>query len=522
VACANVANLLLARATARSREISIRAALGAGGSRLVRQLLTESVLLSLVGGVLGCVGAHWGVAALKALGPEGIPRLADIHVEGHVLAFALSLSVLTGLLFGLAPAFYSTRIHLHDALRQGGRTTGSDHRSLRSLLVVAEVALTLVLAVGAGLLIRTFVRVVEVDPGFRPDRLLTLNVFLTGQRYDTIVKQKAFVRSALERLEALPGVETASMVSAVPFGQTSNSLSFQIEGREAPQDKLPRADYRAVDPEYFRNMSIPLVRGRPLTDHDDENAPRVVLVNEAMVRRFWAGDDPIGQTIRWVFQGRDTGAHTVVGVVADVKSYGLDREERPAVYGPFAQRSFPWLRWKTFAVRTASPSSISAVELRQALLEIDPDLPVYGIVGMEELMADSLSSRRFIVLVLSSFAAVALVLASVGIYGVISYGMTRRTNEIGVRMALGARRHDILGMVIREGMAMTSLGIVVGVIGAVLLTRYLQSLLFGVEPTDPLTFLAVVVLFVAVAAGACFFPANRSMKIDPVRTLRHE
>jgi putative ABC transport system permease protein len=524
VACANVANLLLARATARAKEISIRAALGAGGGRLARQHLTEAALLSFMGGCLGLFGAYWGVEALKALGPEGLPRLAEIHVDPRILAFSFSLSLLSGLVFGMTPALSIARTHPSTSLREGGRASslGPSRRSTQSTLVVAQVALTLMLTIGAGLLVRTFMRVLEVDPGFHTDRLLTMNVFLTGANYDTIPKQRAFVSSALEQLGALPGVASVSVVSAVPFGETSSNLSFQIAGREAPADQLPRADYRSIDPNYFRTMGIPLLQGRVLSITDDEDAPKVVLINETMARRFWPGEDPIGQSIHWVFQGRGTGSHTIVGVVGDVQSFGLDAEEQPAVYAPFAQRSFSWLRWKTFVIRTAAAPLALAPTARDALLMIEPDLPVFGITSMDQLMTDSLAARRFVMLVLTVFAILSLVLSSVGIYGVISYGTQQRLSEFAVRMALGASRGSILAIVLRRGLSLGFMGIGIGLVGALILSRHIETLLFNIEATDPSTFVSVSVLFTAVSLLACYLPASRATRVDPMQTLRQE
>ena len=522
VCCANVANLLLARATARSKEISLRVALGAGSGRLIKQHLTEALLLSLAGGCLGLLGAYWGVEALKAMGPDGLPRLAEIRVDHRILAFSLVLSLSTGFIFGLAPALAISRMHPTTALREGGRTSsiGAGRRSPQALFVIFQVALTLMLTVGSGLLIRTFARVSDVDPGFSPDRLLTLNVFLTGNKYDTVPKQRAFVGSALENLAALPGVTSASMVSAVPFGETSSNLSFQIGGREVPADQLPRADYRAIDSEYLKTMGIPLLQGRALSHTDTENAPSVILINETMAHRFWPDENPVGQTIHWVFQGRGTEAHTIVGIVGDVASFGLDIEEQPAVYAPFNQRAFSWLRWKTFVLRTTAAPLNSATVARDAILQIDPDLPVYGIAGMDQLMADSLASRRFVMLVLSLFASLSLVLASVGIYGVMSFGTHQRLPEFAVRMAIGAKRGDILTMVLRQGLSLALFGIGIGILGALVFGRHLESLLFNVETTDPLTFVAVSAVFVTVALCACYVPASRATRVDPIHILR--
>ena len=524
IACANVASLLLTRATSRHREIAIRASLGAGRARLVRQLLTESVLLALFGAAVGVFGAYWGVEALKVLSPDNLPRLGEVQVDGRVLVFTFGLSMLTVVFFGLAPSLHTVRLELNEWLREGTRTsaTRSGRRSPRTLLVVAEVALTLMLLIGAGLLIRTFARVLDVAPGFNPERLLTMNVFLTGNKYDTVPKQKAFVKAAMEKIQSVPGVEAAAMISSLPFGETSTSLNFQIEGQEVPTGEAPLTNYRAVDPAYFRTMGIPLLEGQHLTERDDEDSPPVLLVNEAMSRRFWQGEDPVGQTIRWVNQGKEAGPHTIVGVVADVKSFGLDSEERPAVYAPYAQRPFFWLRWKTFAIRTGTEPLASVDATRRAILEVDPNLPVYGIASMEELMAEALAGRRFAMLLLSVFAALALILAAVGIYGVMAYAVSQRTREIGVRVALGARRQDILAMILRQGMLLTFLGVCLGLAGAFAMTRYLENLLFQLAPTDPPKFVAVAGLLVAVAALACYLPARRAVKVDPVTALRCE
>jgi putative ABC transport system permease protein len=523
IACANFANLLLARAAEREREFVIRTALGAGRWRLIRQLLTESVLVSLAGGAIAVLLAIWGTSLLVALQPDNLPRLTEIGVDARVLAFTFGVSLLTGLIFGLLPAWAASRSGVSESLKEGGRsaTAGGARQRLRSTFVVLELAIALVLLIGAGLLIKTIWILRSVEPGFNPDHLLTMTVELPEARYKDVDKQTRFRSQTLENINSLPGLQ-AAMVSELPLSGNALDHDFLIDGRPplAPGDE-PSLQTRSVMGDYFHVMQIPLRAGRNFASQDfAEKAPLVGIANEATVRQYFANEDPLGKRIGWA---RDPEVHwiTIVGVVADVKHFGFDLPDQPTLYSPYTQIS-PWKRWMTFVARS-QPEPTSLVQaVKQQIWKVDSQLPVSNVKTMSDVAALSFAARRFNMLLLAIFAGLALLLAAVGIYGVMSYSVTQRTQEIGIRMALGARATDVLKLIIRNGLTLTLMGVVIGLAGAFALTRLLTTLLFGVKPTDTATFMAVSVVLIFVALLACYLPARRATKVDPLVALRYE
>ncbi len=519
IACANVANLLLARAATREREMAIRTALGAGRWRVMRQLLTESTLLSLIGGAFGLLLAVWGLGLLRWLNPGDIPRLASIGIDDRVLAFTTAVAVLTGILFGLAPALRSSRVNLSETLKEGGRSLIGGHHRLRNLLVVTEIALSLVLLIGAGLLIRSFIRVQQVDPGFASRNLLTMRLVLIGPAYSDEPRRMNFYQQFWERVRRLPGVEAAGGVSVLPLGGVGWG-SITIEGYDASSGQgMIQSDLRTASADYFDTMKIPLISGRFFTGQDTKESARVVIVDENMARTYWPNVDPIGKRLK--YGGADSTAPwmTVVGVVGNVKQYALETDSRVALYTPHLQSGAGSL---SIAVRTtAGPLSLAAAVTREARA-LDPNLPLYDVKTMEHWLSESLARRRFAMLMLGLFAVIALLLASVGIYGVMSYTVAQRTSEIGIRVALGAQKRDVLRMIVRQGMSLAGIGIVLGLVAAIAATRLMVSLLFGVDATDPLTFIAIALLLAFVALAACWIPAWRATKVDPMIALRCE
>jgi putative ABC transport system permease protein len=523
IACANFANLLLARAAEREREFVIRTALGAGRWRLIQQLLTESLLVSFAGGAIAVLLAIWGTNLLVALQPENLPRLQEIGVDGRVLAFTFVVSLLTGIIFGLVPAWTASRGGVNEGLKEGGRsaTAGGPRQRLRSTFVVVELAVALVLLIGAGLLIKTFWNLRSVEPGFNPDHLLTMRVELPEARYQEVDKQTRFRTQALGNISSLPGLEVA-MISELPLSGDVLDHDFLIESRPplAPGDE-PSLETRSVMGDYFHVMQIPLRAGRNFASQDfAEKAPLVGIANEATVRQYFPNEDPLGKRIRWA---RDPEVHwiTIIGVVADVKHFGLDLPDQPSLYSPFTQIS-PWKRWMTFVARTQSEPASLAQAVKQQIWRVDSQLPVSKLKTMNDVAAASFAARRFNMFLLAIFASLALVLSAVGIYGVMSYIVTQRTQEIGIRMALGARTTDVLKLVLRNGMTLTLMGVAIGLAGAFALTRLLTTLLFGVKPTDRATFIAVSMVLVFVALLACYLPARRATKVDPLVALRYE
>jgi putative ABC transport system permease protein len=522
IACANVANLLLARSTSRAKEIAIRTALGARRLRVMRQLLTESVLLSLVGGVLGLLLAMWGLDLLVSAIPADLPRVQEIGLDSRVLFFTLAVSVLTGIVFGLAPALQASKVDLTEALKEGTRGGGQSLRRnrIRSLLVVSEVALSLVLLVGAGLLIKSFVRLREVNTGFDARNVLTATVSLSS-KYEDEPQQAAFFRGLIQEVKALPNVEAVGVVMPLPLSGNNVQASFAVEGREEMAKKeKPTAHFRSVSPEYFHAMSIPVLKGRTFTDRDGVDAPLVVIINETFARKYFAGEDPMGRRITFATLSMEEALHEVVGVVGDVRHDKPDREAEAEYYTSYLQMP---LGEMSLVVRskTGNPASLTP-QLREAVLRLDKDQPIYEVRTMTQLLADAIAQQRFSMLLLGVFAALALTLAAVGIFGVMNYSVAQRTHEIGIRMALGAQSTDVLRMVLGQGMILTLTGIGVGLAASLLLTRVMSSLLYGVSVTDPLVFAGVALVLASVALLASFIPARRATRVDPMVALRYE
>ncbi|MGO9268945.1 MAG: ADOP family duplicated permease [Terriglobia bacterium] len=537
IACANVANLLLARAAARQKEMAIRAALGAGRLRVMRQLLTESLMLAVLGGAAGLLVARWGLRLLLAASPAQAARLGAVApvvplvLDSRVLAFTLLITVLTGLLFGLAPAFESAQFNLNESLKEGGRTSaagadGNTRRrfSRRAGLVVAQVALSMVLVLGAALLIRSFVRLLEVDPGFNPEKLVTAEITLPEFQYREDYQVSAFFDQFLDRVRALPEVKSAGAVSGLPLNGRTGGDPFSIEGRPwrptAPGTTTPQfMDHETVAAGYFRTLQIPLLAGREFTEQDAAGSLPVAVINQTMARAFWPHQDPIGKHIMPGAPRPGAAWLTIVGVVGDVKSAALDVASIPQMYRPLSQHP---VRTMALVIRTsADPMSVIS-EVRRQLFALDKDRPLYHVAAMEQIVSDSVAPRRFDLLLLGVFAALALALAAVGIYGVMSYSVAQRTHEIGVRLALGARRGDVLRLVARQGLTLALAGIAIGLVASLALTRLISGLLFSVRATDPITFAGVSLLFACVALVASFIPAHRATRVDPIVALRHE
>jgi putative ABC transport system permease protein len=523
IACANVANLTLARALGRQKEIAIRSALGAARARIVRQLLTESVLLALAGGALGLLIAYWLVEALVAFGPA-IPRLDEIGVDGGAVAFTFGASLLTSLLCGLAPALSASRTDLNEALKEGGRDAGGSSGLSRGALVVAEVALTLVLLVGAGLLIKSLWRVTQINPGFNPEGALTMQVSLPESEYGGNARKIAFYRQLLERLKTVPGVEAAGMVNNLPMGGVNINGQFGVAGR--PQDQYGYAGYRVVSPDYFRTMNIPLRTGRYFTDQDSESSEPVAIISRRVADTFFRNENPLGKRVlsvndaaREEFDQVDKWPK-VVGVVGDVKHLGLENRDSADLYVCYAQRPRR-IGDMIVTVRTAIEPAALAPALRQEVKNLDAKLPV-SFEAMEHIFARSTATRRYNVILLGAFAALALLLAVIGIYGVMSYAVSQGAREIGIRVALGAQAGDVLKLVVGQGLLLTLIGVGAGIAGAFAMTRLLANLLFEVTPTDPLTFVGMPVLLASVALVASYIPARRATKVDPLAALRHE
>jgi predicted permease len=523
IACANLANLLLARAATREREIAIRGALGAERPRILRQLLTESLILGLAGGILGLLLAVWSVRGLRSLVPDMFPMLQHMSVDLPVLAFTLGLSLLTGLLFGLVPAWKSSRTDLNTTLKEaaGRSESAGGSQQIRGILLGAEVALAVLLAVSAGLLLRSFVRVAAVNPGVRVANMLTMNISLPSAKYDTPAKQASLFKDLDANLKALPGVRSAGAVLFLPLRVSILSFriatgTFRIEGRPpVTRGDEPDADVRIATPGYFDTMGVALRQGRLFDEHDDANSKRVAVVNEAMVRKHFPHENPIGRYIYiWGAKSRE-----IVGVVADAKLYGLDAPVEPAVYTPYAQ--MPALSMAV-AIRTdGDPAAITAT-VRREVLKLDSELPISTVRTMEEVLSDSLMLRRVSMLMLMVFAALALTLATVGIYGLTAYAVSRRTHEIGLRVALGASQGQILRIIVARSLVTSLIGAVVGLAAALQLTRVLSGMLYGVTARDPLVFAGVPLLLIAVSVVASYVPARKAMRIDPLAALRYE
>ncbi|MDB4965443.1 MAG: transporter permease [Myxococcales bacterium] len=525
IACANVANLMLARAAARHKEMAIRTALGAGRWRLIRQMLTESVILSIAGGGLGLLLAVWGVDAMVAMSPDALPRSAEVSLDGRVLAFTIGVSVLTGLAFGLMPALSASRPDMNDALKDGTRGTTSSRGRLRRALVIAEVGLSMVLLVGTGLMLRSFLQLREVKPGFRPDHVLTLRVSLptpngTAADADT-ARYAAFFARATKRLAELPGVQAAGGITLLPLDGDSTDNSFEIENYvpRSPGD-LPDNEVREVTPGYFTAMGVPLLAGRLLAESDDKGAPPVVVINQAMAKRYWRdGEDPIGKHLKLKSaRSPQKDWSTVVGIVGDVRGFGLDKPAKAEMY--FAHDQLRRSAAMALVLRTAGEPTAMANSARAVIGEIDPKQPVFNVRTMEDYLSSSMAQRRFSLVLMLIFGGVALLLAAVGIYGVMSYTVAQRTQEIGIRVALGATPGNVLGMVVRQGMTLVAIGLGAGIIGSLAVTRLVSSLLYGVSTTDFVTYLVIAVALGSVALLATVIPARRATRVDPMLALR--
>ncbi len=525
IACANIANLLLARATSRQKEIAIRAALGAARRRIVGQLLTESLLLSLIGGAIGLLLAVWGNSLLMSLIPREVPRIHDAGLDARILLFTFAISVVTGVIFGLVPALQASRFDLNRSLKEGGRdsSAGVGQNRLRSLLVVSEVAIALVLLIGAALLMNSFVRLLDVKPGFNPEHVLTLDLQLADlppSRYESKDEQVKFFGELFARLRSLPGVENAGGVLSLPLSGASESTEIILEDQAAqaatPAGQRPEADYTIVSPTYFATLQIPLLQGRQLTEQDKSGAPLVIVINDILAARLWPGQDPVGKRLRVGFEKEQ---REVIGVVGSIKQAALDAQARPAMYMPHAQSPTNRL---TLLVRTTGEPLAMAAAVREQVRAIDSDVPVTHVQTMETVLGASVAQPRFSMLLVGLFAGLALVLSTVGIYGVMAYSVSRRAHEIGVRMALGAGAGQVLKLVLKDGMSLAFAGIAVGLLGAFGLTRLMASLLFGISPKDPLTFASVAAFLALVALIACYIPARRATKVDPLIALRSE
>jgi putative ABC transport system permease protein len=523
IACANVANLMLARAASRQKEMALRAALGASRWRIIRQLLVESLILAIIGGGLGVLIAYWSVDLLSALNPGEAAKFApgwdDLGINTTVLAFTLIVSLLSGLLFGLAPAWQASKPDLNKSLKEGGKYSSTGSHRLRRLLVISEFALSLILLVGAGLLMRSFVQLLKMNPGFNPDNILTMNLILPMAKYKEPAQQAGFYEELIRRTEATPGVESAAAVNYLPLGGSNSSDAFLIEGTPEPppgQDFIGR--YRVCTPRFFETLGIKILKGRAFTEQDKASSPLVIIVNETLAKRFWPNIDAVGKRMRFSCPLEKCPWMEVVGVVQDVR-HGLNVPVTPDFYLPLAQD--PWNSMVLVAKTKVEPMALAAT-LRQQVWSIDKDQPVFDVKTMQEVRALSVSLYSFSSVMLGIFAVVALILAAIGIYGVMAFAVTQRTHEIGIRMALGARATDVLALVVRNGMRLAVIGLVVGLAGAWGVTRYLSSLLVGVSATDAITLITVSIGLLIVALLACYIPARRATKVDPLVALRYE
>jgi len=521
ISCANVANLLLARATTRGHEIAVRTALGAGRSRIVQQLLTESLLIALVGGVLGVLFALWGTRGLLALAPNNLPRLSGVQIDLNILLSSIGVSLVCGVIFGLAPALIASRTNLVTSLKESERTEsgGGTRHWLRKVFVVAEVAMALVLLISAGLLVRSFNKLLRVEPGFDPHNLLTVRVSLPATQYNNATKVAAFYDGVLERVSALPGVVHAAAAFQTPFTQGGDSSMFHIRDRHAGADEPgPHADYAFVSADYFKSIGLPILKGRDFQSSDmragNYFAPNsVAIIDEELAKRYWPNGDALGGGLSW---SEDGPWATVVGICATAHLRDLTEDSKGTLYLP------SYFSSSTLVVRTAGDPHALASAVREQVLAVDSNQPIYDVKTMDERVALTLGTHRFAVVLLAIFGAVALLLAAIGLYGVLAFTVSQRTREIGIRMSLGARGRDVLLMVVRQGMSLVLVGIALGLLGAYALTRTVRSLLFEVAPTDALTFLIVPLLLAVVAFIACYLPARRATKVDPLEALRYE
>jgi len=521
IACANVANLMLARAAARTKEIAIRAALGASRFRIVRHLATEAMLVGLAGGLAGLLLSLSGVKGLVALAGSNLPRTNEIAVDFRVVAVTFGMALLSSVLFGLLPAIGASKVNLSQSLKQGTTTSGTFHRNrLRGALVVAEIAISLVLLIGSGLMIKSLARVLAVDPGFKPDNTLTLRIALAGSKYPNASQQIAFFQDVNRRVAAIPGMQSAGLISAAPLGGGLYAGGFSIESQAAASDAQDQtADRRMISPEYFNALGVPLIEGRAFSDRDDQNSLGVAIVSESLARRFLPNEDAIGKRIK--LGGRDSTRPwlSIVGVAGDVRDTALESDARPCVYVPYPQFAGSSM---TLVARSAVDPKSLVTAIREEVWAVDKDQPITDVKTMSAYVADSVAPRRSNAILLGAFAAVALVLASVGVYGVIAYSVTRRVREIGIRIALGAESGDVIKLIVGRGLALVIAGVVIGLAGALALTRVMSSLLYGVKPTDPVAFTFVTLLLIGVSVLASYIPARRATKIDPMGALRNE
>ncbi len=519
IVCVNVANLMLARSAARNRELAIRTALGAGRGRIIRQLLIESMSLALIGGLIGLLISIWLVDLMAGLSPEGLPRAGEIRVDFWVFIFTAGIAILSGVVSGFAPIIRISQIDLNNSLKESGTGTQASGKSRRILnfLVAAEIAISLLLLIGAGLLLKSFIKLKSVDTGFIPQRVLTMNVLFPPARYPERADIKSVTDRVIEGIGTIPGVEAAGAVSSLPLGGSNTDASFFVEGRPAPPpNREPVAWYSLVSPDYFKSMGMRVIRGRPIQATDLENSPAVVVINETMANRYFPNEDPLGRRIG---NGRPDGWRTIIGIAADVKHFGINQDARPSMFLPLSQ--VPGRRLFLTVRSTTDPTSIVPA-VRRILASIDPHLAPANLSTMEEIASESLSLQRFTLLLIGVFASLALILAAAGIYGVMSYAVTQRTREIGIRMALGAQSQSIIKMIISQGMLVALFGVIFGLAGAFGLTWLMSGLLFEVSEIDPVTFGAVSLLMLIIAFLACLIPARRAAVVDPLITLRYE
>ena len=524
IACANVANLQLARTTARYKEIAVRAALGASRLRIIRQLLTESILLSVFGGLLGLLLAWWGIEVLIKFIPEDLPRLSEINLDLWVLGFTLLISFITGIFFGVAPAIQGSKTDLNEAMKEGSRgTTGSRHARLRSTLVVVEVAIAIVLLVGAGLLIQTFRKLQHIDLGFNSHNLLTASIDLPSSQYPKPEQRMVFFQQVVEKVKTMPGVVSASAILPLPLSGNDASGSFTIEGQPVARGEEPETAFRWTQLDYFKTMNIPLIDGRDFNAQDNQKSPPVAIINETFVKLHFPDESPIGKRLRLPFSKGDkpTTSVEIVGVVKDVRHRtALSKEAGAELYLPYSQ--LPFFNQMSLVVRTSIEPRNLAKDLQSTVATLDKDLPLFDVKTADQYLNNAISQPRFSALLFGLFASVALFMSSIGLYGVMAYSVTQRTNEIGIRMALGAQVSDVLKMVVRQGMVLAAIGVALGLLAAVVLMRLLTSLLYQISATDPLTFIIVSAVLLIVALAACFVPARRAARTNPLKALRYE
>lgn len=515
IACANIANLQLARAAKRRKELAIRTALGASRFQLIRQLLVENVVLAISGGCCGLILASWAIDLFVALTPRGVPRLQQVRIDGKVLAFTLLVTLTTGILYGLAPAVQSSRINLTESLKEAQKFSGRGGLGLQNLLVICQIALALILLVGAGLLSRSFLRLTTLDPGFNPKNLLTVQMFPPASKYKSGSQVAEFYLKAIQELKLIPGVTSVGASSAGPQFGGWEPVEILLGGVASPAGEYPQVRYYDVGPDYFKTMEIPIRKGREFTDTDNQNAPPVAMINETLARRYWPNEDPTGKRLNLARRNKSM---EIIGVVGDVQRFDADSKIEPEIYWPYLQEP----RWATyFVLRTDSDATGAAFAIRKQVIGLDKDVFVSSVRPMDRLISSSLQDPRFNVLVIGIFAFLALLLASVGLYAVVSYSVVQRTREIGIRIALGAERRDIINLIIKRGIFLAMIGLSIGLVCSLVLTRFISSLLFGISPTDSAALLGVTLLLLSVAVIASYIPARRATRIDPIAALRH-